>query len=216
MSRPSRSSSSVTRRPITRSTILYATKETTPDHTIVTMTALNWIQTWSITGTEDTAAVTQLPTRPGPPSAWLLNTPVSRAPTMPPTPCTPNTSSESSAPSMRLRPLTPQRQAKPAMKPMTMAPIRPTLPQAGVIATRPATAPDAAPSIDALPLNTASPIDQASTAAAVAEKVLMKASTAELPASRAEPALKPNQPTQSSAAPTMVSVSECGVKASRP
>jgi hypothetical protein len=53
---------------------------------------------------------------------------------------------------------------------------------AGVIATRPATATDAAPSIDALPLNSASPIDQASTAAAVAEKVLMKASTAGLPA----------------------------------
>ena len=34
--------------------------------------------------------------------------------------------------------------------------------------------------------------------------------------SAAEPALKPNQPTHSSAAPTMVSVSECGVKASRP
>ena len=56
----------------------------------------------------------------------------------------------------------------------------------------------------------------ASTAAAVAEKVLMKASTAVLPASSAEPALKPNQPTHSSAAPTIVSVSECGVNASRP
>jgi hypothetical protein len=42
-------------------------------------------------------------------------------------------------------------------------------------------------------------------------KVFMKASTALLPASRAEPALKPNQPTHSSEAPTMVSVSECGV-----
>ena len=43
----------------------------------------------------------------------------------------------------------------------------------------------------------------------------MKASTALLPASSAEPALKPNQPTHSSAAPTIVSVSECGVNASR-
>src|SRR3954469_18353788 len=135
-------------------------------------------------GTDDTAAVTQSPTSPGPPSAWLLKTPVSRATTMTPTPCTPNTSSESSAPSIRFRPVTPQRQAKPATKPITMAPLRPTLPQGGVIAPRPATAPDAAPSIEALPLNTASPIDQASTAAAVAEKVLMKASTAELPAFR--------------------------------
>ncbi len=135
---------------------------------------------------------------------------------MPPTPCTPNTSSESSAPSIFFRPLTPHRQAKPATKPMTIAPIRPTLPQAGVIATRPATAPDAAPSIEALPLNSASPMHQASTAAAVAEKVLMKASTAVLPASSAEPALKPNQPTHSSEAPTMVRVSECGVNDSLP
>ena len=109
--------------------------------------------------------MTQSPTRPGPPSAWLLNTPVSRAPTMPPTPWMPNTSSESSAPSIFFRPVTPQRQAKPATKPMTIAPIRPTLPQAGVIATRPATAPDAAPSIEGLPLNIASPMHQASTAA---------------------------------------------------
>ena len=35
-------------------------------------------------------------------------------------------------------------------------------------------------------------------------------------AAPAEPALKPNQPTHSSEAPTMVSVSECGVNASRP
>src|ERR1035437_8507871 len=138
-------------------------KDTTPDQTMVVRTALAWIQTASATGTDDTAAVTQSPTWPGPPSAWLLNTPVSRAPTMPPTPCTPNTSSESSAPSIFLRLLTPQRQAKPATKPITMAPIRPTLPQAGVIATRPATAPEAAPSIEALPRIRASPTHQAST-----------------------------------------------------
>src|SRR5674476_780031 len=105
-------------------------KDTTPDQTMVVSTALSWIQTASATGTDETAAVTQSLTWPGPPSAWLLNTPVSRAPTIPPTPCTPNTSSESSAPSIFLRPLTPQRQAKPATKPITMAPIRPTLPQA--------------------------------------------------------------------------------------
>src|SRR5664280_2106654 len=135
---------------------------------------------------------------------------------MPPTPCTPKTSSESSAPSSFFSPLTPHRQAKPAAKPTTSAPIRPTLPQAGVIATSPATAPDAAPSIEALPFISASPMHHANTAAAVAENVLMKASTALLPASSAEPALKPNQPTHSSAAPTIVSVNECGVNASRP
>src|SRR3954471_7498608 len=123
---------------------------------------------------DTTPAVTQSPTSPGPPRDCVLNTPVSSAPTMPPTPWTPKTSSESSAPSIFFRPLTPQRQAKPATKPITRAPSRPTLPHAGVIATKPATAPDAAPSIDALPLLIiASPSDQASTAAAVAEKVLM-------------------------------------------
>jgi hypothetical protein len=40
--------------------------------------------------------------------------------------------------------------------------------------------------------------------------VLMKASAANLLASRLEPALKPNQPTHSSEAPIMVMVSECG------
>ena len=42
---------------------------------------------------------------------------------------------------------------------MTIAPIGPTKPQAGVIATRPATAPEAAPSIEALPLAIHSPSD---------------------------------------------------------
>jgi len=74
----------------------------------------------------------------------------------------------------------------------------PTLPAAGVMATRPATAPEAAPSIEALPLSSDSPALQASTAQAVAEKVFMKARAALLPASSALPALKPNQPTHSS------------------
>src|SRR3990167_11386142 len=126
---------------------------------------------------------------------------------MPPTPCTPNTSSESSAPSIFFRPLTPHRHRKPATRPMMMAPIGPTVPQAGVMATRPATAPEAAPSMEALPLPSASPTHQASTAAAVANSVLMKASAAPPLDSRLEPALKPNQPTHSSEAPTTVRAS---------
>ncbi len=161
-------------------------------------------------------AVTQSATNPGPPSDGSLNTPVSSAPRMPPTACTPNTSSESSARSIRLRPFTPQRQTAPAARPITKAPGMPTLPAAGVIATRPATAPEAAPSIDGLPLNSHSRNVQASTAHAVARNVLMNASAAELPASSAEPALKPNQPTQSSAAPIIVSGRLCGDIASRP
>jgi hypothetical protein len=44
----------------------------------------------------------------------------------------------------------------------------------------------------------------------------MKASAATSPASSAEPALKPNQPTHSIDAPIMVMVSECGAMCSRP
>src|SRR5690606_7624203 len=156
----------------------------TPDQTMVMTTASSWISTW-------------LPmlksSAPVPPSEGAANTPVRMAPTMPPRPCTPNTSSESSAPSRRLSPVTPQKHRTPEASPMTMAPLTPTEPQAGVIATRPATAPEAAPSIDALPRSTASMADQDNTAAAVAISVLMKARVAPEVASRLEPALKPNQ-----------------------
>src|SRR3954463_10345249 len=153
--------------------------------------------------------VTQSSIRPGPPSDGSLNTPVSNAPRIPPRACTPNTSSESSAPSIFFRPLTPQRHTKPAAKPITNAPGIPTLPAAGVIATRPATAPEAAPSIDGLPLNIASPTIQASTAHAVARDVLMNARAALLFLPSAARALKPNQPVHRSAAPIIVSVRLC-------
>src|SRR5687768_12284092 len=83
-------------------------------------------------------------------------------------------------------------------------------PAAGVTATRPATAPVTPPRSDGLPFSTCSTTTQATAAAAVATKVLTVASAARPLASRLEPALKPNQPTHSSEAPTMVSVSECG------
>src|SRR5512144_1438011 len=153
---------------------------------------------------------------PVPPSFQVLNTPVSNAPMMPPTPCTPNTSSASSAPSSFFRPVTPQKQTTPASAPITRPPPIPTQPQAGVMATRPATAPEAAPSKLGLPFSTHSHASQVSTAAAVANKVLAKASVAVPPASSAEPALKPNQPTHSSAAPSMVITRLCGAIGSLP
>ena len=94
--------------------------------------------------------------------------PVSSAPEMPPSACTPNTSSESSAFSSLFRPVTPQRQMTPASRPMAKAPGMPTLPAAGVMATRPATQPDAAPSSEGLPLMSHSAKVQESTAQAVA------------------------------------------------
>src|SRR5690242_9785138 len=142
--------------------------------------------------------------------------PVKSAPRMPPTAWTPNTSSESSTPIILFSPLTPHRHTKPAANPMMKAPGMPTLPAAGVIATRPATAPDAAPSIDGLPLNIHSPKVHASTAHAVARNVFMNASAAVPLASSADPALKPNQPNHSSDAPIMVNGTLPGAIASRP
>ena len=78
-------------------------------------------------------------------------------------------------------------------------------------------APDNAPSSEALPLISHSVNIQDSAAAAVATKVLIIAMPAEAPvASSAEPALKPNQPTQSSDAPIMVMTSEWGGISSLP
>ena len=82
--------------------------------------------------------------------------------------------------------------------------------------TSPAIAPDAAPRAEGCPLVNASTIDQASTPAAVATMVLIIASDALVSAASAEPALKPNQPTHSSDAPTKVKGTLCGLIASRP
>ncbi len=65
-----------------------------------------------------------------------------------------------------------------ATMPRTIAPIGPANPAAGVTATRPVTAPDTAPSIDALPRAIDSMTTHVNAAAAVAMKVLIIASTA--------------------------------------
>src|SRR3954449_491126 len=97
-----------------------------------------------------------------------------------------------------------------------MALLVPAYLAAGVTATRPATAPDSAPSTDGWPLMIHSANIHDSAAAAVATKELVMASAAPPEASRLEPALKPNQPTHSSEQPIMVMVSECGAISSRP
>ena len=84
-----------------------------------------------------------------------------------------------------------------------------------MIATRPATAPDTMPSSEGSPFTSHSAKSQASVAAEVAMKVLTKVSAVTPFDSRLEPALKPNQPTQSSEAPIMVITSECGGIGSR-
>src|SRR3972149_3241585 len=80
----------------------------------------------------------------------------------------------------------------------------PTKPEAGVMATRPAPAPEAAPSTVGWPRLAHSVNIQPSAAAAAAVLVARNALAASALASSALPALKPNQPNQSSAAPITV------------
>ena len=75
------------------------------------------------------------------------------------------------------------------------------MPLAGVIATRPATAPVATPSAEALPWATISIPIQTTVAVAAAMWVTSSAMAAVPLAARALPALKPNQPTHSIPAP---------------
>ena len=88
--------------------------------------------------------------------------------------------------------------------PITSAPIGPTKPEAGVMATRPATAPEQMPMTVGLPRCAHSTNIQVSAATAVAICVTVIAMPACRPAVTAEPALKPNQPTHRRLAPMKV------------
>src|SRR5216110_2765993 len=98
----------------------------------------------------------------------------------------------------------------PAAIPIITAPLGPTYPQAGVITTSPATAPEQNPSTLGLPRSAYSSMAQVKEATAVASVVLMKAFAAIPSGARALPALKPYQPTQSKPVPTMQSTMLCG------
>src|SRR4029079_2386801 len=76
-------------------------------------------------------------------------------------------------------------------------------PQAGVMTTNPATAPEQKPSTLGLPLIVHSMTGQTKLATAVASVVVTKALAAIPLAATALPALKPYQPTQSMPVPTM-------------
>ena len=104
----------------------------------------------------------------------------------------------------------------PATRPMTSAPVGSTKPEAGVMATRPATAPEMMPSTLGLPRPIHSANIQASAAAAVAICVTTMAMPARPSAASSEPALKPNQPTHSSEAPMTESTRLCGAMLSWP
>src|SRR5437016_9641228 len=98
----------------------------------------------------------------------------------------------------------------PARMPIRTAPDTVTKPQAGVITTKPATAPEQKPRMLGLPLTSHSVIGQTKDATAVAIVVVMKALAATPSAATALPALNPYQPTQSMPVPTIQSTMLCG------
>src|SRR3990167_8698758 len=89
----------------------------------------------------------------------------------------------------------------PESSPIHSAPIGSTKPDAGVIATSPATAPESTPRTLGLLCTIHSANIQASAAAAAAICVVAIAMPAAAFAPSAEPALNPNHPTQRSEAP---------------
>src|SRR5688572_5945856 len=97
-----------------------------------------------------------------------------------------------------------------------MAPVVFTNPQAGVITTSPATMPEQKPSTLGLPRWIYSTIPQTNPAVAAASVVVVNALDAIASAPRAEPALKPYQPTHSMPVPTMQSTMLCGGMGSLP
>src|SRR3954470_5608075 len=102
---------------------------------------------------------------------------------------------------MALTTVAAKKQTTPPSAPMIKADIGVTKPLAGVITTRPATAPEIAPSTVGFPVLSHSANIQPSVAAAAAKCVATKALAAPAPAPKALPALKPNQPTHKRAAP---------------
>src|SRR3954462_887188 len=102
------------------------------------------------------------------------------------------------------------------MRPISKAGIGLTKPEAGVIATSPATAPEIAPRMLGLPVLIHSATIQPSAAVAVAKCVVTKALVASDEAARALPALNPNQPTHNRQAPTVLNTRLCGRICSTP
>src|ERR1051326_8795236 len=93
---------------------------------------------------------------------------------------------------------------------MKIADTGPTNPAAGVIATRPATAPEIAPKALVLPFRIHSTPAQPMAAAAAPKCVATNALVASGPEPRALPALKPNHPTHNRHAPIKLSTTLCG------
>src|SRR6476620_2517217 len=134
---------------------------------------------------------------------------MSNVPVRPPIMCTPTTSSASSKPSLNFSP-TASAQNAPPMAPIASAPRALTEEQDGVIATKPATTPEAAPSEVACPSRMRSTSSQASMAVPVATVVVTNVVAAIPPELSADPALNPYQPNHSRPAPSITNGRLCG------
>src|SRR3569623_2593085 len=106
--------------------------------------------------------------------------------------------------------VTKMKHSTPAVAQICLAPIGPTMPAAGVMATRPVTMPEHTPSRLGLPFASHSHAVQVTPATAVPNSVLKHASPAPPEASNAAPALKPNQPIHSLPVPPAVRIKLCG------
>mmetsp|Transcript_9057 Transcript_9057/g.29752 ORF Transcript_9057/g.29752 Transcript_9057/m.29752 type:complete len:274 (+) Transcript_9057:154-975(+) len=175
---------SVTRRQMYDATAVYAT---------VKSAAPSWIMVCFIMGTSLK-----------PPKKGCAKTPRAIVPTKPPTPWTPNTSSESSYLKVFLMVVEKTRQMMPLQMPMRRAPTGPTNPAAGVTAARPATAPVQMPTSETLPVSARSWSVHTAAATDADTWVATHAKAASAPATTAEPPLNPNHPTQSIPVPRQV------------
>src|SRR4030095_4573009 len=106
--------------------------------------------------------------------------------------------------------ITMKKQPTPAVSPISIAGSGPTKPDAGVIATSPATAPEIAPSALGRPRVVHSAASQPIVAVAAAKCVATKALVARPFEASALPALNPNQPTHSRHAPMKLRTRLCG------
>src|ERR1017187_1366748 len=104
----------------------------------------------------------------------------------------------------------------PAAMPIKIEPCGVTKPQAGVITTSPATAPEQNPRMLGLPLTIHSIMGHTNEPMAVAMVVVVKALAATTSAAHALPELKPYQPTHNMPVPMKVSTMLCGAKFSLP
>src|SRR5262245_9503637 len=103
-----------------------------------------------------------------------------------------------------------RKQPTPAARPMSIAGNGVTNPDAGVMATRPATAPEIAPSALGRPRVIHSAASQPIVAVAAAKYVATNALAASPFDASALPALKPNQPTHRRHAPMKLRTRLCG------